>query len=194
MWLEIAPVRGQRRASWRFRPLPRKVAPEVGEFFALVGAAQAAGVRVVAHHASFDVARLNHTAHRHSLRGVPSLCSAGMLCTMHGATKHCRLRTRGTQRLKALIELGELDGGCFDRPRILNVAARKLRLELGAACAQSRAVVVMVGGGSSPLVVCFPTSKETTGDEENRNQNEEKRFEVKTATSPSSVEQHKWTH
>ena len=55
---------------------------------------------VVAHNASFDVARLNHTAHCHGLRGLPPLCSADMLCTMHGATKHCRLRTRGDKRLK----------------------------------------------------------------------------------------------
>ena len=78
-----------------------KVAPELGEFFALVDAARAAGVRIVAHNASFDVSRLNHTAHRHGLRNGPYLCSAGMLCTMHAASKHCRLRTRGNQRLKA---------------------------------------------------------------------------------------------
>jgi DNA polymerase III epsilon subunit-like protein len=77
------------------------VAPEVGEFFALVAAARAAGVRIVAHNASFDVARLNHTAHRHKLRGATSLCSADMLCTMYSATKHCGLRTRGNKRLKA---------------------------------------------------------------------------------------------
>jgi DNA polymerase III epsilon subunit-like protein len=79
----------------------QKVAPEVAEFFALVVAAHAAGVRIVAHNASFDVSRLNHTAHRHGLRDASPLCSAGMLCTMHGATKHCRLRTRGNRRLKA---------------------------------------------------------------------------------------------
>jgi len=78
-----------------------KVAPEVGEFFALVAAARAAGVRIVAHHASFDAARLNHTAHRHGLRDASPLFSADMLCTMHSATKHCGLRTRGTRRLKA---------------------------------------------------------------------------------------------
>jgi DNA polymerase III epsilon subunit-like protein len=78
-----------------------KVAPEVGEFFALVAAARAAGVRIVAHNASFDVSRLNHTAHRHRLHNASPLQSADMLCTMHGATKHCRLRTRGNRRLKA---------------------------------------------------------------------------------------------
>ena len=77
------------------------VAPEVGEFFTLVAAARTARVRVVAHNASFDVARLNHTAHRHGLRRGPSLCSADMLCTMYGASKHCGLRTRGNKRLKA---------------------------------------------------------------------------------------------
>ena len=54
----------------------------------------------MAHNASFDVSHLNHTAHRHGLRNCPSLCSAGMLCTMHSATKHCGLRTRGNKRLK----------------------------------------------------------------------------------------------
>ena len=76
------------------------VVPEVSEFFALVAAARAAGVRVVAHNASFDVSRLNHTAHRHGLCGGPSLRSADMLCTMHSATKHCGLRARGNKRLK----------------------------------------------------------------------------------------------
>ena len=51
------------------------------------------GVRVIAHHASFDVARLNHTAHRHGLRS--ELRSATLLCTMHSATKHCKLRCKG---------------------------------------------------------------------------------------------------
>ena len=92
--------------------------PEVGEFLALVSAALAAGapgtiqrpatpssehhlarpicstgVRVIAHHACFDVARLNHTAHRHGLRS--ELRSATLLCTMHSATKHCKLRCKG---------------------------------------------------------------------------------------------------
>ena len=62
-------------------------------------AAEAAGVRIVAHNASFDVARLNHTAICQGL--VPSLRSAAMLCTMHTATRHCGLRTRGDKRSKA---------------------------------------------------------------------------------------------
>ena len=74
--------------------------PEVGEFLALVSAALAAGapgtiqrpatpssehhlarpicstgVRVIAHHASFDVARLNHTAHRHGVRSCATCLS-----------------------------------------------------------------------------------------------------------------------
>jgi len=73
--------------------------PEVCEFMALVAAALAAKVRVVAHHTSFDVARINHTAHRHAAKGA--LRSADMLCTMHSATKHCGLRCRGGKRLKA---------------------------------------------------------------------------------------------
>lgn len=73
---------------------------EVGEFMALVTAAIAQGVRVVAHNASFDVARLNHTAHRHGLAGGV-LRSATMLCTMHSATRHCQLRARKGKRLKA---------------------------------------------------------------------------------------------
>ena len=40
--------------------------PEILEFFALVSAALALGVVVAAHNASFDVGRLNHTAHRHN--------------------------------------------------------------------------------------------------------------------------------
>lgn len=74
---------------------------ELEEFAALVAAARSKGVRIVAHHAAFDVARLNHTAHRHGLRHLPPLCSAHVLCTMHGATKHCGLRTRGDKRPKA---------------------------------------------------------------------------------------------
>jgi len=65
---------------------------------ALVAAALAADVRVVAHNASFDVRHLNHTAHVQKLPS--SLRSASMLCTMHGATKHCGLRKRGNKALK----------------------------------------------------------------------------------------------
>jgi hypothetical protein len=64
-----------------------------------VAAALAAGVRVVAHHASFDVRHLNHTANVQKLPA--SLRSASMLCTMHSATKHCGLRKRGNRALKA---------------------------------------------------------------------------------------------
>jgi DNA polymerase III epsilon subunit-like protein len=88
-------------------------APELGEFFALVAAALAAGVRVVAHNASFDVSRLNHTAHRHGITGA--LTSATMLCTMHSATKHCGLRVRGGKRLKAPRN-EELYAFLFKRP------------------------------------------------------------------------------
>ena len=73
--------------------------PELAEFLALVAAADAVGVRVVAHNASFDVGRLNHTAIRQGL--TPSLRSALMLCTMHNATRHCGLRKRGGKQLKA---------------------------------------------------------------------------------------------
>jgi DNA polymerase III epsilon subunit-like protein len=73
--------------------------PELAEFLALVAAAEAAGVRIVAHNASFDVARLNHTAIRHGLQ--PALRSGAMLCTMHNATRHCGLRARGGKRAKA---------------------------------------------------------------------------------------------
>ena len=73
--------------------------PELAEFFALVAAALASGVRVVAHNASFDVHHLNHTARIQKLPS--SLSSASMLCTMHSATKHCGLRKRGNKALKA---------------------------------------------------------------------------------------------
>ena len=73
--------------------------PELAEFLALVAAAEAAGVRIVAHHASFDVRMLNHTAICQGL--APSLRSAAMLCTMHNATRHCGLRKRGGKSLKA---------------------------------------------------------------------------------------------
>ena len=73
--------------------------PELAEFLALLGAAEAAGVRLVAHNASFDVGRLNHTAICQGLE--PSLRSASMLCTMHNSTRHCGLRARGARRLKA---------------------------------------------------------------------------------------------
>ena len=48
--------------------------------------------------ASFDVRQLNHTANVQKLPS--SLRSASMLCTMHGATKHCGLRKRGNKALK----------------------------------------------------------------------------------------------
>ena len=73
---------------------------ELLEFYTLVAAAVARGVAVVAHHASFDVARLNHTCFRHHVRPAP-LRSANMFCTMHNATKHCGLRKRGGKSLKA---------------------------------------------------------------------------------------------
>jgi DNA polymerase III epsilon subunit-like protein len=72
---------------------------ELAEFFALVARALHLGVRVVAHNASFDVARLNHTALKHQLKLTP-LYSAQLLCTMHNATKHCNLRKRGGKSLK----------------------------------------------------------------------------------------------
>ena len=73
--------------------------PELAEFLALVAAAEAHSVRLVAHNASFDVRVLNLTAIRQGL--APSLRSASMLCTMHNATRHCGLRTRGGKRAKA---------------------------------------------------------------------------------------------
>jgi hypothetical protein len=73
--------------------------PELAEFMVLLAAAEALGVRIIAHNASFDVARANHTAICQGL--APSLRSALMLCTMHNATKHCGLRERGGRRLKA---------------------------------------------------------------------------------------------
>ena len=73
--------------------------PELRELAALISAALDLGVVVAAHNASFDVARLNHTAHRHQVRVAP-LRSAQLLCTMHNATKHCNLRKRGNKALK----------------------------------------------------------------------------------------------
>ena len=72
--------------------------PELAEFLALVAAAEAVGVRMVAHNTSFDIRVLNHTAICQGL--APVLRSALMLCTMHNATKHCGLRARGGKRLK----------------------------------------------------------------------------------------------
>lgn len=74
--------------------------PELGEFIALIVAAIANKVRIVVHNASFQVARVNHTAHQHAIDGGP-LCSADMLCAMHNATKHCARRVRRTKRPKA---------------------------------------------------------------------------------------------
>ena len=65
----------------------------------MVAAAEVYGVRLVAHNASFDVRVLNLTAIRQGL--APSLRSASMLCTMHNATHHCGLRTRGGKQAKA---------------------------------------------------------------------------------------------
>jgi len=73
--------------------------PELTEFFRLVSAALAGKVRIVAYNASFNVARLNHTAAKHGL--PPQLRSVDMLCTMHGATRHCELRKRGTKSFVA---------------------------------------------------------------------------------------------
>jgi len=69
--------------------------PELVEFSALISAALAGNVRIAAHNASFNVARLNHTAAKHKLS--PRLRSADMLCTMHYATRHCGLRKRGAK-------------------------------------------------------------------------------------------------
>ena len=88
--------------------------PELGELFALVSAALARGVAVIAHHASFDVGRLNHTARRHGLSIAP-LHSAEMLCTMHSATRHCGLRKRGGKALKPPRN-EELHAHMFGRP------------------------------------------------------------------------------
>jgi DNA polymerase III epsilon subunit-like protein len=82
----------------RLRDYGVEARPELAEFLALVDAALAMDVRVVAHNASFDVRHLNHTANVQKLPS--SLCSASMLCTMYGATKHCGLRKRGNKALK----------------------------------------------------------------------------------------------
>ena len=77
-----------------------EASPELLEFHALVHAALALSVCVLAHNVSFDVARLNHTAHKFKLKGGV-LKFAQMLCTMHTATKHCELRARCGKRVKA---------------------------------------------------------------------------------------------
>ena len=73
--------------------------PELLEVFALISEALARSIPVVAHNASFDVGRLNHTALRHGVSVTP-LRYVSMLCTMHNATKHCRLRKRGGKAFK----------------------------------------------------------------------------------------------
>jgi hypothetical protein len=73
--------------------------PELAEFLSLAAMAEASGVRLVAHNASFDVRVLNLTAIRQGL--PPTLRSASMLCTMHNATQHCGLRKRGNKQAKA---------------------------------------------------------------------------------------------
>lgn len=67
--------------------------------FALISEALARSIPVVAHNASFDVGRLNHTALRHGVSVTP-LRYVSMLSTMHNATKHCRLRKRGGKASK----------------------------------------------------------------------------------------------
>ena len=80
------------RLRWRQAlPAPRPATPSSKHH--LARPICSTGVRVIAHHACFDVARLNHTAHRHGLRS--ELRSATLLCTMHSATKHCKLRCKG---------------------------------------------------------------------------------------------------
>ena len=74
--------------------------PELQELAALVADALALGVVVAAHNACFDVARLNHSAHRHRVKIAP-FRTAELLCTMHNATKHCGLRKKGNKALKA---------------------------------------------------------------------------------------------
>ena len=101
MWTQLArtafEAHGISAAQLRTHGVPAK--PELAEFLALVAAADACGVRVVAHNASFDVRVLNITAIRQGLK--PSLRSASMLCTMHSATSHCGLRKRGGKQAKA---------------------------------------------------------------------------------------------
>ena len=75
--------------------------PELGEFYSLICAALTAGVRIVGHNVSFDVARFNKTALCWGVGRQCTLTSAPFLCTMHSATKHCGLRTRGDKRAKA---------------------------------------------------------------------------------------------
>ena len=73
--------------------------PELTEFFRLVSATLAGKLSIVAYKVSFNMARLNHTAAKHGL--PPQLRSVDMLCTMHGATRHCELRKRGTKSFVA---------------------------------------------------------------------------------------------
>lgn len=75
-------------------------AEELLEFQALVLASKEKNVQIIAHNTSFSVSRLNHTAHCHRCAHF-HLSSAWMLCTMHTATKHCRLRCRGGKGFKA---------------------------------------------------------------------------------------------
>ena len=78
--------------------------PELLEVFALISEALARSIPVVAHNASFDVGRLNHTALRHGvsvtpLRYVSMLCT---ICTMQPSIADC---ASGVGRQSSLPEM-----------------------------------------------------------------------------------------
>lgn len=75
--------------------------------------ARLAGVRVVAHNAAFDVARLNHTLAAYGM--AERVDAAAVFCTMQAAKRHCGLvGAGGRPRCPKNAELYALLGGADD--------------------------------------------------------------------------------
>jgi DNA polymerase III epsilon subunit-like protein len=103
-------VHGITRSHLAARGCP--VLPGLRALAAVVHAGREGGAQWVAHNASFDVARLNHTAAFH---GAPVLLERGeVLCTMRLSTAHCGAKSR-SGRAKA-PRCDELYAHLFQRP------------------------------------------------------------------------------
>lgn len=89
------------------------------EVVARIASARAEGKVIVAHNASFDVARLNATLEAHGLE--ERLRVSDVLCTMRGAMQHCglrsaqgRLRCPKNAELFSILHGGKRAEDCFE--------------------------------------------------------------------------------
>ena len=79
---------------------------EVAEFLRVCAAARRAGVRLVAHNATYDVVRVNHTRAAHGVNAEPPLGVDQVFCSMRRAASHVatynRIGRRKTPRNEEL--------------------------------------------------------------------------------------------